>query len=133
MKIVLQRLAPHGTAMFGYFEDAEHRHVCVTLERMDKLIATGVYECKRDWHHPKDIAKRYIVWELQSVANRSDLQIHVANTPSQLLGCIAPGESYGTLDGEPAVLHSGKAFVRFMALTVDAETLTLDIRNPVPV
>lgn len=134
MRIVLQRLAPHGTAaMLGFLEDGENRHLCATLERHPSAdhpcIPAGKYVAKRDWHHPND-PKRYQVWELQNVPGRSEIQIHIANKPSQLLGCIAPGESYGVMDGEPAVLNSTAAFKRFMEYTKDATTLELEVKDP---
>ena len=129
MRIILQRLTARGPAMLGYLADAENRHLCVTLERLDTLVTPGTYTAKRDWHHPTDLDHRYRVWEYQNVPGRSDLQIHIANKASQLKGCCAPGESYGTLDGEPAVLRSGDAFKRFMDFTKDAVTLEVEIKD----
>src|SRR5689334_16431366 len=36
----------------------------------------------------------YVTPELLNVPERSDIRIHIANKPSQLLGCIAVGETH---------------------------------------
>ena len=45
---------------------------------------------------------------------RTACLIHVANKPSQLLGCAAPGLDFGLLGGEWCVTHSGDAFTALM-------------------
>lgn len=60
--------------------------------------------------------------ELLGVPGRSLIKLHIANCPSELLGCIAPGLSRGVLrlaknkQHEPAVLESARAFRQIMKL-----------------
>lgn len=46
---------------------------------------------------------------LHDVPDRTEIMIHVANRPSELRGCIAPGLRLGGLRGEFAVLQSAQA------------------------
>lgn len=132
MKIVLVRLAQTEQATMGHLETAEHELLCCTLElpwrdnhHDTSCVPAGTYQCKRDLHKGK-----YEVWELQDVPNnRTDVQVHVANKASQVLGCIAVGESFGRMDGEPAVRDSQPAFDRLMKRTKDAITLELEIKE----
>lgn len=55
------------------------------------------------------------------VPNRTDIEIHPANYPSQLLGCIAVGES---IDGD-ALGNSKSAFGHLMTLLPQTFTVTL--------
>lgn len=50
------------------------------------------------------------VFLLHDVPDRSMIEIHPANVPTELLGCIAPGLEFGELAGKPAVLSSKLAF-----------------------
>lgn len=102
--------------------------VCETIERPQ----TGEHPCiPEGWY----IAKRYnspknkrIVWQLEDVPNRTNIQLHIANWPSELEGCIAPGKEIGySPNGEPGVLKSGQAFEEFMALTADEEQIAFQI------
>jgi hypothetical protein len=97
---------------FGIFVDKESESpICLSLELPYKdnkkyisRIPDGVYKCKS--YKSFKISKGYI---LEDVANRSDIIIHTANTPSQIQGCIAPGMYTGEYKNEPAVLSSRKA------------------------
>lgn len=43
-------------------------------------------------------------------SQRTHCLFHVANKPSQLAGCIAPGRRFGVVDGEWSVVSSESAF-----------------------
>lgn len=77
------------TPAFGRIVAGDYE--CETLEDSGRLVAAGEYDLVEDWHHPKDLKKRYRVPELRGVPGRSDCQIHIANRADQLDGCIAPG------------------------------------------
>lgn len=71
-------------------------------------------------------------WEVTNVPGRTYIMLHPANWPSELEGCIAPGQGFGMLDGRLAVTHSRKAFDQLMQFLKSRETWYLDIRrNPV--
>jgi len=43
---------------------------------------------------------------------RSEILIHPANLPKEIRGCIAPGTSFGVVNGALGVLSSGKALAK---------------------
>lgn len=47
---------------------------------------------------------------------RTHCLFHAANHPSQLQGCIAPGNSFGVVAGNWAVTHSGATLQQLIAL-----------------
>jgi hypothetical protein len=57
-------------------------------------IPAGHYTCRRRWS-PKH--KCYL-YEVEGVPGRDDIEIHVANTEEDVLGCIGLGKLYGALD-----------------------------------
>ncbi len=45
---------------------------------------------------------------------RTHILIHTANLPSQLQGCIAPGEGFGVINNQWGVINSRAAFDKLM-------------------
>lgn len=102
--------------------------ICETIERPK----TGDHPCiEEGWY----VAKRYnspankcIVWQLEDVPGKTHIQLHIANWPSELKGCIAPGKEIGSsATGEPGVIKSRQAFEEFMDLTADEEEIAFQI------
>lgn len=92
--------------MFGeiYWDD---RLVCVSMERTAVAIPVGMFPgCKRYSPH---FAMTVIGID---VPNRTDIECHPANLPSQLLGCIAAGSTVDNDDLD----NSRAAFDRLVAL-----------------
>lgn len=56
---------------------------------------------------------------------RTSCLFHIANVPSELKGCCAPGESFGYVSGEWGVVSSGNAF---RALMKELAGRTIDLR-----
>lgn len=56
------------------------------------------------------------LWELTGVPGRSEVKVHPANFPTQLLGCIAPGMALSDIDhdGKLDAASSKQAFALFM-------------------
>lgn len=120
--VTLNRL--HGTdyAMYGHLIGDEQRALCTSLElpwrhneTNRSCIPAGTYTAERydSPHHG------YPVFRLIDVPARAFIEIHIANLPSDLLGCIGVGESFGTVtkkNGEtgPGILGSAVAFNAFM-------------------
>lgn len=53
------------------------------------------------------------------------IEIHAANRYTDLLGCIAPGRRFGTLEGIPAVLESAPAMADLYKKNGDSFSLTI--------
>jgi hypothetical protein len=99
-----------------------------TIERPNlgeiTCIEEGWYTAKR-YYSPLN---KCLVWLLQNVPGKTFIELHIANWPHELLGCIAPGKDIQTSPtGEPGVISSGIAFHEFMALTADEEEIAFQI------
>ena len=97
------------------------RRVCVTLEppwrdnqRGISCIPAGEYWVTVVQH---SFLGRCIL--VHGVPDRDPIYIHVGNTRDNTRGCILAGVRFGTLDGQPAVLHS-KAAVHDLADQIGA-------------
>lgn len=104
------------------------KFICCSLELADKdnqpnisRIPEGSYVCT--WRLSP---KHGMCYHLENVKGRSDILIHSANLASELLGCIALGNSIGKLNGVRAVLDSKNAVHSFEEL-MKRETFTLTI------
>lgn len=60
-------------------------------------------------------------WEVANVNGRTFIMIHIANTTSDIEGCIGIGLKLGVVSDQWAVLDSAAAFDKFMAEMNDAE------------
>ena len=65
-------------------------------------IPAGLYDLQRTLYQ----AKRYEVWELYPVRDRTLIYVHVANYPQELAGCIAIGTQRTGRLGEWGVARS---------------------------
>ncbi len=100
---------------------------CHTLERAadgrnipnESAINEGTYPVKKRWSHHfgKDVLG------LCDVAGRSDIEIHSANLPSELKGCIAVGF---TVIGEGFLGQSTQAFNDLMRRFQEPCALTIE-------
>jgi hypothetical protein len=127
MPATLRRTNDDGTCTLGTLTYGDREWLTLELPWKENrtgisCIPTGTYHAVRDFHKGE-----YEVWELTDVPGRSQIQIHIANTPSQLRGCVALGITRGELHGEPAVLRSRAAFAQFMEATAGLTALTLDV------
>lgn len=134
----IQRLEQNDFASYGHFLDDEQRILFVTLELPDRnnarnisSVPAGTYIAERYFspHHQR------VVFRLIDVPDRDDCEIHIANLPEDLRGCVALGREFGTVtkaNGHtgPGVLESGLAFDAFMASHPE-ERFTLTILDPV--
>ena len=69
------------------------------------------------------------MWEIASVPDRSHILLHIANTASDILGCVGLGTGlYGDLAG---VSNSRKAITAFYNLTQADVFHTIDISSGV--
>lgn len=73
-------------------------------------IPEGEYWCKPRRYNRGD----YDAIEILDVEGRKHILFHKANWPHQLMGCIAPGVSFGCVSGMVGVPSSGTAFDALM-------------------
>lgn len=115
--LVISRTKKTEDALFGKVTIGGE-DVCFSMERTVVAIPEGVYPC----------CKRYSPHNARTVIgidvpNRTDIEIHPANYPSQLEGCIAVGS---TVDND-ALDNSTAAFEKLMTLL--PQTFTLQIMS----
>lgn len=131
MKLTRSILGSGGKATLGTLVSRDGKFTCVTLERSTDgdhpCIPAGTYPVVLDFHHPGS-PNGYPCPELRNVEGRTEIQIHIANRPEQLRGCIAVGERVG--DDQNSIENSGDAFHRLMTYLTGAFPFTLDISNP---
>lgn len=111
MKLLLERFIHSDECTIGRLLDPERVLVCYILERPafgePKRIDAGTFKCIK-YVSPKIVGAKMAkgmtqdeaekaakVWWLQNVPGRSMIEIHIANYPRQLLGCLAPGLTIG--------------------------------------
>ena len=93
-------------------------------------IPEGMYYADR---YDSPTPGRGTVWQFNDVPSRTNIQIHVGNWESDVIGCIALGKRLGALPkkdeivAEWCVLESGNAIRELMTLTAHLENLTIEI------
>ena len=114
MNYSLVRQPSTENGVFGTWFNDDGTELCVTVERPWADNETGVScvlpapndapiaYCCQSYESPKHGK----VWMLQKVKDRLDVEIHAANTINDLEGCIGVGDSFGNVNGMPAVLNS---------------------------
>ena len=109
MRLRFERFVDNEKCTLGRLltTDVDKLLICYTMERpkytMPVCIPVGVYKCVQ-YVSPKVLAaqlkkgmkdaeaeKVAKVWLLMDVPGRKFIEIHCANTPDQIRGCIAPG------------------------------------------
>ncbi len=96
----------------GKVYDDKDNFICVSLELPDlgnqtgiSCIPTGIYKCTRDE------TGKHQYYKVNDVENRSNIEIHVANKPSELKGCLAFGDKW--------VIYKSEAFISNSKATLD--------------
>jgi len=108
---------PENDAQFGelYIDDNLE---CLTLERISKIIPSGIYPVSFYFSpHNQSLVP------LLTVPNREYIEIHVANYPTELLGCIAVGQTHN----DQALSNSRLAFNDLMDKIKDQDGLMIEI------
>jgi len=126
--IRLEERTKYGT--FGVLLISEEVF-CVTLEPPDWENAAGKssipaqqYTCIRH------ISPRFgETFKVINVPGRSDILFHPGNTLPDTTGCIVLGQHFGKLQGNRAVLASGKTFETFMKILKGHDICRLTIRE----
>lgn len=89
----------------------------------------GAYACVRGIHCLEH-GEPFETFEVTNVPGHTAILIHKGNLPQvDSAGCFLAGLQIGVLSGKPAVLQSGVAFDKFMALQAGVDTFTLTVCN----
>lgn len=114
--VTLTRNSDNGVETLGTLKTPQNAFMTLELPFKSNLpnisfVNKGLYDVK--WTFSLRLL-RY-TYELQNVKGRSGIRIHSSNFFSQLLGCIALGDSYGDInaDGQTDVLNSRIAITKF--------------------
>lgn len=126
--IILKRLSStrHGT--FGVLMDGVIPFA-VTLERQwlnnrhnKSCIPNGLYTCKR-----VQSPRFGDTFEVTGVEGRTHILFHKGNLDEHSRGCVIIAEEFGILNGEPAVLSSGRGYGEFMDKMKHEDSFNLNI------
>jgi len=119
MKLRLNRIKeyPDNDAVFGEL-NINGVFDCLTLERLSKIIPAGTYEVSFYFSPHNQIQV-----PLLKVPNREYIEIHPANYPTQLQGCIA----VGTVHNQDSISNSRFAFSQLMAKIQEQSDISIDV------
>ena len=126
---------PDGT--FGVLW-VSNKYTCLTFEPpwLDNAvnvscIPVGTYLLMPAIHHisTPDPTDDYRVYEIADVDGRSAIHIHVGNILRHTKGCPLLGVQYGITSGYHGVLHSQRAFDRFMKAMEDLRNPRITVQN----
>lgn len=100
-------------------------------ERNVSCIPIGTYDIILGmfYRNTADTSDDYPVYEVLGVPGRSLVKIHIANTPSDVKGCIGLGTTLGFIKSQWAVAHSRTALKDFMTHMEGVEKTQLVIEN----
>lgn len=111
-KLLLDRIKTSDDGTFGQIIRNGHQ-IAATCELpwndnipRQSCIPKGVYLCTLGTSPSKNKQVDYQVYKVNEVTGRSEILIHIANWPHELLGCIGVGRNITELKGKPAIDHS---------------------------
>jgi len=96
-----------------------------TYENLQLKIPLGPHRCTRTTYFKGG----YETFELR-IPGHTRILFHKGNVETELDGCVAIGEEFGTLNGKPAILQSGRGFGEFMSLTSGLSEFMTKVENP---
>lgn len=105
MMYYINRFKSDDNGTFSTLTDNIGHKYCYFIESTQHLIPEGTYNLE-----PYNSPVHGEVWQVMDVPNRTNIEWHPANWAHQLLGCMAPGNAIGVLNGLPAVLNSQNTF-----------------------
>lgn len=127
--LVLHHVAIHDKGAFGVLL-YKNMPFAVSLERtfgddeqsFYTVIPPGRFLCTKTVYHKYG----YETFEIH-IPGHTRILFHKLNTEDQSLGCIGIGEEFGELNGQPAILQSGKGFKEFMVKFGDRDSFYLTV------
>ncbi len=127
-KLTLYRDVRDPDGLFGHIEHKGLQFWTVELPWRDNqtnisCIPPGTYLAKIRKTHTNDAVGLDVAYELQDVEGRANIQIHVANYPRDVRGCIGLGMARAHVGGRYMVTRSRDAIKSFYALMEGAPFL----------
>lgn len=127
--LVLKRVASNDGGTFGVLI-IYGTPFALTLEdpwrdnlKNASCIPDNTYACRRV------ISPKFgETFEVANVPGRSHILLHTGNTEEDTHGCILVGESFGRLNGVPAVLSSKEGFKEMMEMLKGMDEFELKIQ-----
>ena len=123
--LTLKRVSETYKTTQGVLIDDEGFAICCTVENSPLRIPAGHYHVVPHVSPTQNKRLKGKCFKLMNVPDRTDILIHIANLPSELLGCIAPGLSFGAMNGEDGVFSSTNAMKVLLNEFVDGFVLTV--------
>lgn len=114
-RVLLERFAYSPMGTFGRLMFPEFQ--CYTVERpwldnkvRESCIPEGEYKLLLGRYNNGG----YDAYEIMDVPDRTLIKIHIGNTIDDVIGCVAPGKTLGTVNGKWGVKSSRLTFQEFM-------------------
>lgn len=111
-KLLLDRIRTSDDGTFAQLIRNGHQ-ICVTCELpwndntpRISCIPKGVYLCTLYKSNSKNKQVGGMVYLLHDVPGRDMIEMHIANLPKELLGCMGVGSDFGEVKGLPGVINS---------------------------
>ena len=109
---------------------------CVTLEPRDEENETEISSIPAQQYELQRVKTNLAVvhkygydntFEIMNVPNRTKCMVHPGCLVKNTFGCVLLAEQYGKLQGNRAILNSGKTFKKFMQIMEGIDTALLTI------
>lgn len=117
-RIILTRINPTPTYTLGFIRHKDF--FCFTLEPVNK-IPCGTYPIV--WEYSPKFKTN--LWELKDVSGRTEIKVHVGNSPQDTEGCILLG--YGNSGAD--LQWSAMAVISFNQLCHDEKITEIEVRE----
>jgi len=116
----------NATGTWGEVFNELGQKIAVSLERPflnNKRSISCIPTGKSLWS--KDNTGKHQYWGIENVEDRDGIEIHVANYPDQLKGCITFGENWAIMKGNIAITNSKKTLDKLLEIYPDGFYLTI--------
>jgi hypothetical protein len=120
MLATLTRTNKTSDGIFGNLALDTNPYKCVTEENLALAIPPGTYQVLYMWSENFQQIMPHII-----VPNRTAIEIHWANWPKQLEGCVALGTEEDLL--QDSIIESKDAWIAFVKAITDQPALALHI------
>ena len=104
---------------------------CVTLERPDELNKQNISSIPAQQYQCIRIRSPQFgeTFEIIDVPGRSHALFHAGNRIKNTKGCVILAQYFGKLQGDRAVLNSGKTFAEFLKIMKGIDVFSLTIKE----